>query len=164
MSEQAADDGASTPGKRLAALGLQLPAVATPAGSYQPALRLGDVVYTAGQLPLVQGALASTGLVGREVDSDQAADAARIAGLNAVAAAASVADTPGDIDAIRRVVKVVVYVASAAGFVAQPSVANGASELFGDVFGAQGVHVRSAIGVAGLPMNAPVEVELIAHF
>lgn len=153
----------SRPSRRLAELGWELPAVTTPAGSYLPAVRLGEVVYTAGQLPLVEGALSVTGLVGAEVSSEQATQAGRIAALNAVAAAASVADTPGDIDAIRRIVKVVVYVASAPGFVSQPAIANGASELFGSVFGADGVHARSAIGVAALPMNAPVEVELVAQ-
>lgn len=158
----AAPEG-SRPSQRLAELGCELPAVATPAGSYLPAVRLGDVVYTAGQLPLVEGSLSVTGLVGAEVSSEQATEAGRTAALNAVAAAASVADTPGDIDAIRRIVKVVVYVASASGFVSQPLIANGASELFGAVFGADGVHARSAIGVAALPMNAPVEVELVAQ-
>lgn len=153
----------TNPSRRLAELGWELPPVVAPAGSYQPAVRLGDVVYTAGQLPLVEGVLSSSGLVGREVSSEQAAEAARVAGLNAIAAAASAAGAEGDIDAIRRIVKVVVYVASAPGFVAQSSVANGASEFFGAVFGSDGVHARSAVGVAALPLHAPVEVELVAQ-
>jgi enamine deaminase RidA (YjgF/YER057c/UK114 family) len=162
MSEQPPAT-ASTPSRRLADLGLQLPAVAAPAGSYQPAVRMGEVVYTAGQLPLVDGVLSAVGRVGDQVSDEQAVAAARLAGLNAIAAAASVADGGDGIDAIRRIVKVVVYVASSPDFVAQPSIANGASELFGAVFGADGVHARSAVGVAALPKNAPVEVELVAE-
>lgn len=159
----AASGQRTKPSRRLAELGWDMPPVVAPAGSYQPAVRLGDVVYTAGQLPLVEGVLSSSGLVGREVSSEQAAEAARVAGLNAIAAATSAAGAEGDIDTIRRIVKVVVYVASAPGFVSQPSVANGASEFFGAIFGADGVHARSAVGVAALPMHAPVEVELVVQ-
>jgi enamine deaminase RidA (YjgF/YER057c/UK114 family) len=162
MSEQSSAAAAS-PTRRLAELGLQLPAVAAPAGSYQPAARVDEIVYTAGQLPLVDGVLSVVGRVGDQVSQEQAVEAARIAGLNAIAAAASVADGGDGIDAIRRIIKVVVYVASSPDFAAQPAVANGASELFGAVFGADGMHVRSAVGVAALPMKAPVEVELVAQ-
>jgi enamine deaminase RidA (YjgF/YER057c/UK114 family) len=146
--------------ERLAQLGLRLPEVPAPAGTYAPAVRVGDAVYTAGQLPLVDGVLTHTGLVGAEVSAEQAAEAARTAAVNALAAAV---DVTGGIDAIGRVVKVVVYVASVPGFVDQALVANGASELLGAVFGPAGVHARSAVGVAALPKNSPVEVELIAQ-
>jgi enamine deaminase RidA (YjgF/YER057c/UK114 family) len=149
-----------SPSERLAELGLTLPGVPIPAGVYVPAVRVGDLVYTAGQLPFLDGVLPWTGLVGADVSTEQAADAARTAAWNAVAA---VADLTGGIDAIGQIVKVVVFVASAAGFVDQPLVANGASELLGEVFGPQGVHARSAVGVAVLPKNSPVEVELIVQ-
>ncbi len=148
----------TTPSKALAGLGLELPTVATPAGAYVPALRVGSQVWTSGQLPTVDGSLVATGLVGAEVTPDAAADAARIAALNALAAAAAVA---GGIDRITSVVKVVVHVASDPGFTAQPAVANGASELLGSVFGSP--HVRTAVGAAVLPLNAPVEVELVVE-
>lgn len=143
---------------KLAGLGLQLPPVATPAGAYVPALRSGNQVLTSGQLPMVDGSLAVTGKVGAEVTEQQAYDAARIATLNAVAAAADVA---GGLDAITRVVKVVVFVASDPGFTAQANVANGASELLGELFDTG--HVRSAVGVAVLPLGTPVEVELVVE-
>ncbi len=149
-----------SPSERLAEIGLTLPPVPTPAGVYVPAVRIGDVVYTAGQLPFVDGVLPCTGLVGADVSTEQAADAARTAAINAIAA---VADVTGGVDAIGQIVKAVVFVASAAGFVDQPLVANGASELLGDVFGREGVHARSAVGVAVLPKNSPVEVELIVQ-
>jgi enamine deaminase RidA (YjgF/YER057c/UK114 family) len=149
-----------SPSERLADIGLTLPPVPTPAGVYVPAVRIGDVVYTAGQLPFVDGVLPCTGLVGADVSTEQAADAARTAAINAIAA---VADVTGGVDAIGQIVKAVVFVASAAGFVDQPLVANGASELLGDVFGREGVHARSAVGVAVLPKNSPVEVELIVQ-
>lgn len=146
--------------ERLAGLGIILPGAPVPAGVYVPAVRVGDIVYTAGQLPFVDGQLTVSGLVGAEVDVQQAAEAARVAALNAIAA---VVDVAGSIDAVGRVVKVVVFVASAPGFVDQPAVANGASELFGAVFGRAGVHARSAVGVAVLPKNSPVEVELVVQ-
>jgi enamine deaminase RidA (YjgF/YER057c/UK114 family) len=133
--------------------------VPVPAGSYVPAVREGDLVWTAGQLPLVDGALAGTGLVGADLTADDAAALARICALNALAAAASAA---GGIDHIRRIVKVVGFVASARGFTGQPVVVNGASDLFGAVFGESGRHARSAVGVAALPLGAPVEIELVA--
>lgn len=143
--------------QRLAELGLELPPVAAPVAAYVPAVRSGDQVLTSGQLPSVRGELVATGLVGVQVTPEQATDAARTAALNALAAAASLA---GGVDAIKQVVKVVVFVASDPGFTGQPAVANGASQLFLDVFGDAGRHVRSAVGVAVLPLNVPVEVEL----
>lgn len=146
-----------TASARLAELGLELPAVATPVGSYVPALRHGSQVTTSGQLPLVEGKLPLTGKVGAEVTPEQAQDLARTAVLNALAAAASVA---GGIDAITGVVRVGVFVASDPSFTAQATVANGASNLLGEVFGQAGGHVRAAVGVAVLPLDAPVEIEL----
>jgi enamine deaminase RidA (YjgF/YER057c/UK114 family) len=150
----------STPEQRLAALGLALPPVAAPVAAYVPATRSGSLVFTAGQLPFVAGSLPATGKVGAEVDADTAVDLARIAALNGLAA---VAAEVGDLSAVTRVVKVTVFVASAADFTGQPVVANGASELLGEVFGDAGVHSRSAVGVAVLPLDAPVEVELIVE-
>lgn len=144
---------------RLAALGLVLPPVPTPAGAYVPAVCDGDLVWTAGQLPLVDGALAATGLVGGEVEVPTAQECARACALNALAAIASVAD----LDDVVRVVKVVGFVASAAGFTDQALVVNGASSLLGEVFGEAGVHARSSVGVAALPLGAPVEVELVVR-
>jgi enamine deaminase RidA (YjgF/YER057c/UK114 family) len=146
------------PSRRLADLGLSLPAVPVPVAAYVPAVRFEDVVYTAGQLPLVDGTLRAVGKVGDEVLVDEAVDCARIAALNGLAA---VADLTGDLNVILRILRVVVYVASAPGFTDQPLVANGASRLLGDIFGEAGRHARSAVGVAGLPLNAPVEVELM---
>jgi len=146
------------PSQRLADLGLTLPAVVQPLAAYVPAVRLDDVVYTAGQLPLVEGALRAVGKVGAEVSVDAAVDCAKIAALNALAA---VVDLTGDLDVITRVVKATVYVASASRFTEQPVVANGASQLLGDIFGDAGRHARSAVGVAVLPLDAPVEVELV---
>lgn len=148
------------PSERLAALGIELPPVAAPVAAYAPAQRVGGQVWTSGQLPFVDGTLVTTGKVGDSVTPEQAADAARVAVLNAVAAAADVA---GGIDLISRIVKVVVFVASDPGFTGQPAVANGASTLLGEVFGDRGAHVRSAVGVAVLPLDAPVEVELIVE-
>ncbi|GAB2741236.1 RidA family protein [Salinifilum aidingensis] len=144
---------------RLAELGLRLPEVAAPVAAYQPAVRTGSHVYTAGQLPLVEGKLAATGKVGGEVDPERAAECARTCALNALAAVDSVVG----LDAVTGVVKVVGFVASAEGFGGQPAVLNGASELLGEVFGDAGRHARSAVGVAELPLGAPVEVELIAE-
>lgn len=144
--------------QRLAELGLTLPAVTKPLASYVPAVVTGDLVYTAGQLPLVDGALPATGKVGAEVSPDDAAGYARICALNALAAAASVI---GSLDRVTRVVKVVGFVASAPGFTAHAGVMNGASDLLGEVFGEAGQHARSSVGVAVLPLDAPVEVELV---
>ncbi|MEV3872295.1 RidA family protein [Streptomyces sp. NPDC049906] len=145
---------------RLAALGLALPQVAAPLAAYQPAVRTGAYVYTAGQLPLVDGTLPLTGKVGAEVTAEEAKELARTCALNALAAVKSVA---GDLDRVARVVKVVGFVASAADFTGQPGVLNGASELLGEVFGDKGVHARSAVGVAVLPLDAPVEVEVLVE-
>ncbi|OLF07722.1 LysR family transcriptional regulator [Actinophytocola xinjiangensis] len=145
--------------ERLTELGIDLPAVPAPAGAYVPAIRTGNLVYTAGQVPFVDGKIAATGKVGQEVSPEEAKDLARICALNALAA---VHDLVG-VDAVTRVVKVVGFVASAEGFTGQPAVINGASELFGEVFGDAGRHARSAVGVAELPLGVPVEVELIVE-
>ncbi|SDP95105.1 Enamine deaminase RidA, house cleaning of reactive enamine intermediates, YjgF/YER057c/UK114 family [Actinopolyspora xinjiangensis] len=144
---------------RLAELGVELPEVARPVASYVPAVRTGNHVHTAGQLPIVSGTLSATGKVGGEVDPDTARGLARICTLNALAAVDGVVG----LDSLAGVVKVVGFVASAEGFTGQPGVLNGASELLGEVFGESGAHARSAVGVAELPMGAPVEVELIAE-
>ena len=146
------------PSQRLGDLGLSLPAVARPLAAYVPAVRFADLVYTAGQLPLVDGRLQAVGKVGADVSVDEAVQCARIAALNGLAA---VADLAGDLDVITRIVKVTVFVASAPGFTEQPVIANGASGLIGDIFGDSGRHARSAVGVAVLPLDAPVEVELV---
>jgi enamine deaminase RidA (YjgF/YER057c/UK114 family) len=148
----------SAPSQRLAGLGLALPPVAAPLAAYVPATVVGDQVWTSGQLPLVDGALPLTGVLGAGVDVEQGAEMARLCALNGLAAAASVA---GGLDRLGRVLKAVVFVASAPGFTGQPAVGNGASQLLGDVFGEAGTHVRSAVGVAALPLGAPVEVELV---
>ena len=148
------------PAERLAELGLTLPAVAAPLAAYVPAVRTGGFVYTSGQLPTVDGKLLAVGKVGAEVSASDAAGLARTCALNALAAAASAA---GGLAAIGRIVKLTGFVASAAGFSGQPQVVNGASELLLAVFGEDGRHARSAVGVAELPLNAPVEVELIAE-
>lgn len=150
----------STPSARLAELGLTLPAVPAPLASYVPAVRAGSLVFTSGQLPLVEGKLAATGKVGAEVSAEVAADCARTAALNALAAAGA---ELGGLDQIARVVKVVVYVAGAPDFTGQPQVGNGASQLLGEVFGPAGLHARSAVGVASLPLDSPVEVELVVE-
>jgi len=149
----------ATPEERIAELGLTVPEVVPPIAAYVPAVRVGSLVYTAGQLPLLDGALIATGKVGAEVTADQAAACAQQCALNAIAAIRSVT---GDLDGIR-IVKVVAFVASTPDFTGQPGVANGASELFGAVFGGAGVHARSAVGVPVLPLDAPVEVEVIAE-
>lgn len=144
---------------RLAELGLTLPPVATPLAAYVPARRSGALVFTAGQLPFVDGALPRAGKVGADVDAEEAAALARIAALNGLAAVHALVG----LDAVAGVVKVVGYVASAPGFTGQPAVINGASNLLGEVFGEAGAHARSAVGVAALPLDAPVEVELIVE-
>lgn len=150
---------------RLAELGIVLPSVPAPAGAYVPAVVSGSYVYTAGQLPFVEGALPATGKVGDGhglVPASDAHDYARTAAINALAAARSVL---GSLDRVTRVVKVVGFVASDPAFTGQPGVVNGASELLGEVFGPEiGAHARSAVGVAVLPLDSPVEVELVLEF
>lgn len=149
-----------SPAERLRDLGLSIPQVAAPVAAYVPAVRTGVYVYTSGQLPIVDGSLSATGKVGAEVSPDAAKELARTCALNALAA---VQAEIGDLGKIRRVVKVVGFVASAPDFTGQPGVVNGASELLGSVFGEAGRHARSAVGVAVLPLDAPVEVELIVE-
>lgn len=160
--EEAPVELSGTPTERLAQLGLELPATPAPLAAYVPAVRSGDLVYTSGQLPMVDGALPKTGVVGDEavdVTPEEAAALARRCALNALAAVASVVD----LDSVVRVVKVTGFVASAPGFTAQPVVVNGASELLGQVFGDAGRHARSAVGVSALPLGAPVEVEVVVQ-
>lgn len=144
--------------QRLIECGLELPPVAAPVAAYSPAIRAGSYVYTSGQLPTVDGTLVVSGIVGEEIGVAEAADAARVAALNALAAAASAA---AGIDQLARIVKVTVFVASTPNFADQPAVANGASHVLRDIFGT--THARSAVGVASLPLGAPVEVEIIAE-
>jgi enamine deaminase RidA (YjgF/YER057c/UK114 family) len=145
---------------RLAELGLTLPPVAPPVAAYVPAVRVGELVWTSGQLPLVEGSLLEAGVVGSAVTPERAKELARVCVLNALAA---VAAQVGSLDRVKRIVKVVGYVASEPGFTGQAQVVNGASELLGEVFGERGVHARSAVGVAVLPLGAPVEIELVAQ-
>lgn len=145
---------------RIAELGLTLPDVVPPLAAYQPAVRTGNYVYTSGQLPLVDGKLPITGKVGAEVTPEEAKELAARCALNALAAVKSVT---GDLDRVARVVKVVGFVASAPDFTGQPGVINGASELLGEILGEKGVHARSAVGVAVLPLDAPVEVEVLVE-
>jgi enamine deaminase RidA (YjgF/YER057c/UK114 family) len=144
---------------RLAELGLTLPSVVPPLAAYVPAVQTGNYVYTSGQLPMVDGKLQATGKVGAEVTPEEAADLAKICALNALAAIESLVG----LGRVTRIVKVTGFVASAPGFTGQPTVINGASQLFGDVLGEQGRHARSAVGVAELPLNSPVEVEVVAE-
>ncbi|MEO8555955.1 MAG: RidA family protein [Actinomycetota bacterium] len=146
---------------RLAELGLTVPDVAKPVAAYVPALRDGNMIFTSGQLPMVSGALAQTGKVGTGGDSVSPEDAKKLAELCALNAIAAVKSVIGDLDKVSRVVKVVGFVASDPSFTGQPGVINGASELLGQAFGDAGVHARSAVGVAVLPLDAPVEVEII---
>lgn len=148
------------PSQRLTDLGLSLPPVPTPVAAYVPAVRVGDLIYSAGQLPTVDGRLLATGKVGAELGVEEAAGCARVAALNAVAAVAAEA---GGVDAILQVIKVLVFVSSEPHFTGQPQVGNGASQLLGEIFGDSGRHARSAVGVAVLPLDAPVEVELIVR-
>ncbi|MFD1213503.1 RidA family protein [Arthrobacter sp. GCM10027362] len=147
--------------QRLADLGLELPQVAAPVAAYVPAVVSGNYVYTSGQLPFVDGKLPAAGKVGAAVSAEEAAALAQTCAVNALAAVKSVI---GDLDRITRIVKVVGFVASEPGFTGQPAVVNGASELLGKAFGEAGAHARSAVGVAVLPLDSPVEVELIAEF
>jgi len=148
------------PEEVLAGLGLSVPEVAAPVAAYVPAVRTGDLVLTAGQLPLRLGELLATGKVGAGVTQEEAFACAQQCALNAIAA---VKAEVGDLAAVRRVVKVVCFVASTPEFTGQPGVANGASELLGQVFGDAGIHARSAVGVAVLPLDAPVEVEIMVE-
>ncbi|UPK75433.1 RidA family protein [Nocardioidaceae bacterium SCSIO 66511] len=150
----------ATPEERLAELGLSVPEVVPPVAAYVPALRTGSYVYTAGQVPLRDGKPVATGKVGAEVTPEVAYECAQQCALNAIAALATQVD---NLSQVVRIVKVVAFVASAPDFTGQPGVANGASEFFGKVFGDAGVHARSAVGVAALPLDVPVEVELIAE-
>lgn len=145
--------------RKLEQMGLELPTVVPPVANYVPATRAGDFVYTSGQLPMVDGALAATGKVGAAVSPEQAAELARTCALNALAAV----DGLVGIDSVVRIVKVVGFVASAPGFNGQPAVINGASDVLGEIFGDAGVHARSAVGVSELPLDAPVEVELLVE-
>jgi enamine deaminase RidA (YjgF/YER057c/UK114 family) len=144
---------------RLAELGIELPAVAKPLASYVPAVRSGNLVYTSGQLPTRQGKLIASGKIGVDVTPEQGKELARICVLNALAAV----DSLVGIDAVTQVVKVVGFVASAPGFNGQPGVVNGASDLLADVFGDHGSHARSAVGVSELPLDSPVEIELVVE-
>jgi enamine deaminase RidA (YjgF/YER057c/UK114 family) len=150
----------STPEERLQELGLSVPDVAKPVAAYIPALRSGQHVFTSGQLPVRDGSLILTGKVGGEVTEEEGVECARQCALNALAA---VRAEVGELSAVKRIVKVVVFVASTPDFTAQPKVANGVSELLGEVFGEAGRHARSAVGVAVLPLDAPVEVELVVE-
>lgn len=143
--------------EKLGQMSVSLPPVATPAGVYLPALEHNGLVYTSGQLPYVEGELPTTGKVGAEVSLEEAQELAALAGLNALA---SIKQVIGDLDRVTRVLKVTVFVASDAEFTDQAKVANGVSELFGEVFGEPGTHTRSAVGVAVLPLNSPVELEV----
>ncbi|CCH27617.1 RidA family protein [Actinosynnema sp. NPDC047251] len=144
---------------RLAELGVRLPEVAAPVAAYVPAVRSGALVYTSGQLPFVSGTLAATGKVGADVSPEEAKDHARTCALNALAAI----DALVGLDSVVRIVKLTGYVASAEGFTGQPAVINGSSELLGEIFGDAGRHARAAVGVAELPLGAPVEVDLIVE-
>jgi enamine deaminase RidA (YjgF/YER057c/UK114 family) len=148
------------PEEKLAELGLTVPEVATPVAAYVPAVRSGNHVFTSGQLPMRAGELMVTGKVGGEVTQEEATECAQQCALNAIAA---VKAQVGDLAVVKRIVKVVCFVASTPDFTAQPQVANGASHLFGEVFGDAGVHARSAVGVPVLPLDAPVEVELVVE-
>lgn len=143
---------------RLAELGLEVPEVAAPVAAYVPVVQDGNLVYTSGQLPLTGGKLGATGKVGAEVTAEEAAKLAQTCALNAIAAVKS---QVGDLDKVTRVIKVVGFVASDPSFTGQPAVINGASELLAKAFGERGAHARSAVGVAALPMDAPVEVEIV---
>jgi enamine deaminase RidA (YjgF/YER057c/UK114 family) len=147
--------------QRLSELGLTLPEVATPAGSYLPAMISGNLVFTAGQIPLIEGKLMATGKLGAEITVEYGAEIAQRCALNALAAVKSVI---GDLDRVKQIVKIVGFVSSVPEFTAQPSVINGASEFLQQVFGDAGQHARSAVGVSVLPLDAPVEIELIVEF
>jgi enamine deaminase RidA (YjgF/YER057c/UK114 family) len=143
--------------ERLAAVGLTLPEVVAPLAAYVPAVQTGNLIFSSGQLPMVNGALAATGKVGADITPEQAKELAQVCALNALAAIGALVN----LDDIVQIVKVVGFVASAPGFTGQPGVVNGASELFGALFGEAGKHARSAVGVAELPLGAPVEIEVV---
>ena len=145
---------------RLSALGLTVPQVTIPLAAYIPAVRTGNLIFTSGQLPMIEGVLAATGKVGGSVTAEEASELAKVCALNAIAA---IRATIGDLDKVVRVVKVVGFVASTPEFTGQPAVVNGASNLLKEAFGDAGVHARSAVGVAALPLDAPVEVEMIVE-
>ena len=147
--------------QRLSELGLTLPQVATPAGAYLPAMISGNLVFTAGQIPLVEGKLMATGKLGAEITVEYGAEIAQRCALNALAAIKSVI---GDLDRVKQIVKIVGFVSSVPEFTSQPAVINGASEFLQQVFGDAGQHARSAVGVSVLPLDAPVEIELIVEF
>ncbi|SEG75274.1 Enamine deaminase RidA, house cleaning of reactive enamine intermediates, YjgF/YER057c/UK114 family [Nonomuraea solani] len=149
-----------TPEQRIEELGFTLPQPVAPLAAYVPTVRTGDLVYTSGQVPMLEGKLHQTGKLGVDLGTDEGKAQARICVLNALAALKA---ELGELSRVRRIVKVVVFVASAPDFIEQPQVANGASDLLAEVFGDQGKHARSAVGVAALPLDAPVEVELIAE-
>ncbi|NLZ58884.1 MAG: RidA family protein [Corynebacterium sp.] len=149
----------ATHSERLKELGITLPSVVAPLAAYVPAVKVGNQVWTSGQLPMIDGSLAATGKVGAEVSPENAADYARTAVLNALAAI----DALVGIDKVTRVLKIVGFVSSAEGFSGQPAVVNGASNLIGEVFGDAGAHARSAVGVSELPLNSPVEIEVIVE-
>jgi len=151
----------STIDERLAELGITLPAVVAPVAAYIPAVVSGNLVFTSGQLPMVEGVLPATGKLGAAVSAEEGKELARQCALNALAAVESVI---GSLDRITRIVKVVGFVASDPSFTGQPGVINGASDVLGEIFGDAGVHARSAVGVAVLPLDSPVEVELIVEF
>ena len=159
--EAAQNQAASRIEARMAELGLALPAVAAPVAAYVPAVITGNHVHTSGQLPFINGKLTASGKVGSQVSADEAKELAATCIVNALAAVKSVI---GDLDRVTRIVKVVGFVSSDPSFTGQPGVINGASELLGEIFGESGVHARSAVGVAALPLDSPVEVELIAEF
>jgi enamine deaminase RidA (YjgF/YER057c/UK114 family) len=149
-----------TPSQKLLELGITLPNAAAPVGSYIPAIQSGRHIYTSGQIPLRDGKLVYAGKVPADISMEDAAKASEVCALNALAAIARVA---GSLDAVERIVRVCVYVASSPGFTAQPKVANGASDVLVKIFGDKGRHARSAVGVAELPLNAPVEIEVVAE-
>ncbi|AFR11075.1 RidA family protein [Nocardiopsis alba] len=150
----------ATPEERIVELGLTLPEVVPPVAAYRPSVRSGDHVYVSGQLPFVEGELPATGKVGAEVDADRARELAAVCALNAIAA---VKAEVGDLSKVVRIVKVGGFVASTPDFTGQPGVINGASELLGEVFGEAGVHARAAVGVVALPLDAPVEVDMVVE-
>ncbi len=158
-AEAPAANSSARPSERLAELGLALPPVVPPVAAYVPAVRTGDLVFTSGQLPMTGGELGAMGKVGAQVTAERAKELARLCALNALAAV----DALVGLDHVVRVVKVVGFVASTAEFTGQPGVVNGASELLAEVFGEAGQHARSAVGVAALPLDAPVEVELVVE-
>lgn len=144
--------------EQLKALGIEIPPVAKPVAAYVPAQKIGDFIYTSGQLPFTEGKLFASGKLGAEVDEETGYQAAKLSAINCLAAVQAII---GDLNKIEQIVKVVGFVNSAPGFTGQPKVINGASELFGAIFGTAGEHARSAVGVAELPLNSPVEVEII---